>query len=285
VPADAVKFWRWRLDGRTAWITLQKMAEDTWPGALNGLNSMINLANMTAQQKDPSFDVRKYLLDNLGDDWISYQKAPAGNSPAELNSPPALFLFTALNPDQAVLAVKNIASLGSQPANAPAPRQFQGRTIYTIPLPARGTAAARSLYCATSGGYVALTSDVSMIESFLRSADSQAKPLREAAGFAAAAQHVGGAGHGLFAYENQRETLRAFFNALKNNPSTSGANPFSALPVTSPGKIFGDWVDFSLLPDYDKVSKYFYFSVTGGSVTSDGLSYKMFAPRPPQLEK
>jgi hypothetical protein len=289
VPADAVKFWRWRVDGQKSWATIQKMAEDIWPGALNGLNSVINIANATAQQKDPNFDVRKYLLGNLGDDWISYQKAPAGSTLADLNSAPSLFLFAAVNPDQAVLAIKNVASLGSLSGNNTiAPRQFQGRTIHTIPLPARRSAAPRSLYCATSGGYVALTTDVSMIEAFLRSsADSKARPLRETAGFAGAAEHVGGAGNGLFIYENQRENLRAIFTALKNEPPDSqqskGAGVFGSLPFASPGKIFGDWMDFSLLPDYDKVSKYFYFSVTGGNVTADGLSFKVFAPRPPQL--
>ena len=81
--------------------------------------------------------------------------------------------------------------------------------------------------------------------------------------------------------------MRAAFTALKNSstdsPSSRGANPFSGLPFASPGKIFGGWLDFSLLPDYDKVSKYFYFSVTSGNITADGFSFKVFAPRPPQL--
>jgi hypothetical protein len=49
------------------------------------------------------------------------------------------------------------------------------------------------------------------------------------------------------------------------------------------GKDFRDWLDFSLLPDYDRVSKYFYFTVYGGAVTTDGLSLKVFTPRPPRL--
>ena len=289
VPADAVKFWRWRVDGPKSWATLQKMAEDISPGALNSLNSVISIANATAQQKDPNFDVRKYLLDNLGDDWIGCQKAPVGGTLADLDSAPSLFLFAAVNPDQAVLAIKNVAALGSLSGNnTVAPRQFQGRTIYTINRPSRGSATPHPLYCATSSGYVALTSDVSMIEAFLRSsADSKVRPLRETAGFAGAAQHVGGAGNGLFIYENQRETLRAIFTALKNEPpdtrQAKGAGAFGSLPFASTGKIFGDWLDFSLLPDYGKVSKYFYISVTGGNVTADGLSFKVFAPRPPQL--
>jgi hypothetical protein len=141
------------------------------------------------------------------------------------------------------------------------------------------------LYCTTSEGYVALTTDVSTIEAFLRSSDNKARPLREIAGFADAAQHVGGAGNGLFSYENQRENLRVFFTALKNSPpdSAKGASAFGSLPFGAPGNIFGDWMDFSLLPEFDKVSKYFYFSVSGGSVTAEGMSFKVFAPRPPQL--
>jgi len=283
VPADAVKFWRWRIDGRKSWTTLQQMATDIWPGALNGLNSMISIANATAQQKDPDFDVRKYLLDNLGDDWLSYQRAPAGNTPVDLNSAPSLFLFSAINPDQALLAIKNVASLTAPSSGATAPRQFSGRTIYTVPLPSRGSATSHSLYCTTSDGYVALTTDVSLIESFLRSADSKARPLRETPGFADAAQHVGGARNGLFTYENQRETLRELFIVLKNNPSSGNAGAFGAVPFAPPGKMFSDWMDFSLLPDFDRVSKYFYFTVTGGDVTAEGLSFKIFAPRPPQL--
>jgi hypothetical protein len=285
VSADTVKFWRWRMDGQKTWATLQKMLADISPGTLAGLNSVITIANATAQQKDPGFDVRKNLLGNLGDDWISCQKAPAGNTLADLDAAPSLFLFAAVNPDQAALAIKNVASISSGQQPATPPRQFMGRTIYTIPLPSRRAATARSLYCTTSEGYVALSTDVSMIEAFLRSSDTKARPLRETAGFADAAQHVGGAGNGLFSYENQRESLRGIFTALKNSPpdSAKSANVFGSLPFGAPGNIFGDWMDFSLLPDFDKVSKYFYFSVSGGSVTADGMSLKVFAPRPPQL--
>jgi hypothetical protein len=43
------------------------------------------------------------------------------------------------------------------------------------------------------------------------------------------------------------------------------------------------WADFSLLPPYETVSKYFNFSVYGGSFTSDGFALKLFVPTPPQL--
>jgi len=48
---------------------------------------------------------------------------------------------------------------------------------------------------------------------------------------------------------------------------------------------FGDWLDFSLLPDYDQVAKYFYFTVYSGETRTDGLKFEFFTPRPPQLRQ
>jgi hypothetical protein len=293
VPASAMKFWRWRVDGQKFWAALQQMLGNISPNALASLNSLLNIANATAQQKDPDFDVRKNLIANLGNDLISYQKAPVGKTPADLNSPPTIFLFAAAKPDEAVLAVKNVLSLIASQENAPKPRQFLGRTIYSIVLPSHaapiGTNAPpqRLLYCATGNGYVALTSDISMLEGFLRGNENHAKPLRETAGLADAAQRVGGAGHGLFGYQNQRELMRALFTVLKNEPAADSSsdqlNALADLPFFPPRASIRQWMDFSLLPDYDAVSKYFYFSVYGGSVTPQGFSFKFFAPRPPQL--
>lgn len=286
VPADAVKFWRWRIDSQKSWDTLQAMLADISPAALTSLNSLIAIYNMTAQQKDPGFDVRTYLIGNLGDDFIGYQEAPEGKSVADLNNAPSLFLFAAANPDQAVLAIKNLASMGSSGGQSE-PRDFLGKKIYSVPLPNRTTqfgvapAPASSLYFTASGGYVAVGKHSSMLENYLRSAANPGRPLSATAGLIDAAQHVGGAGGGLFGYQNHRETMRFAFEQLKN----SAANP-AARALISQSDILGmlyKSADFSLLPDYDQVSKYFYFSVFGGSTTADGISFKFFAPRPPQL--
>jgi hypothetical protein len=71
--------------------------------------------------------------------------------------------------------------------------------------------------------------------------------------------------------------MRSVFALFKSQAS---ANPGSmaALP---PG--IRAWMDFSLLPDYDPVAKYFFFSVFNGSTTADGITFKAFAPRPPGL--
>ncbi len=287
VPADAVKFFRWRIDGRRDWDALQKMLGNISPTALNSLNSLLDIANAAAQQKDATFDVRRNLFANLGDDFINYQMAPKGNAPADLNHAPSLFLFAASNPDQAALAINGIGSMMPSEQSAPDPRVFLGRKIYTIPLSPRSASGgaqpvSRSLYCAASGGYVALTTDVSLLENYLRSDTGHVQPLRGIPGLAEAAQRVGGAGNGLFGYDNQRELMRMLFATLKSEPAGVRI-PLANLPMVPSAINFSQWMDFSLLPDYDKVSKYFYFSVYGGDATVNGLSFKFFTPRPPQL--
>ena len=144
--------------------------------------------------------------------------------------------------------------------DAPAEREFLGRKIFSVPVPplpflmagpSRPTPA-RTLSCAASGGYVAMSTDTSLLEEYLRSSESQAKALREKPGLLEAAQKVGGMGTGLFGYENEADTMRAAFEAAKNDPgaSTNGIGPsvFPGLPgITGPEKNLRDWMDFSLL--------------------------------------
>jgi hypothetical protein len=284
VPADAVKFWRWRVDGQKDWATLESMLGNISPAMLSGLNGAIAMANANAQQKDPTFDLRKNLIGNLSDDVINYEKPPAGSSAADLADAPSLVLFATANPDQTVLAVKAVASLMYGQPDAPEPREFLGKKIYRIPMPAQRMAgadapASRSLYCTTSSGYVAMSTDSGIVENYLRNAGSPGKPLSSIAGLSEAAQHIGGTGGGLFGYQNQREAMRSAFNLLKIQGVTATPDSMAAMP-----KSIRDWMDFSLLPDYDAVSKYFFFSVFNGSTTADGISFKVFAPRPPGLK-
>jgi hypothetical protein len=287
VPADAVKFWRWRVDGQKAWTELRHALSGISPSALSTLDTLILTANSSAQQQDPNFDIRKNLIGNLGDDWMSFEKAPSGQTLKDLNSAPWLFLFAANNPDQAALAIKTVAGMTSAD-NPPQTRDFLGRKIYTITLPAGRGASASSphlLYCAASGGYVAVTMDVSMMENYLRSDNGKTKPLNQKPGLMEAAQRVGGMGNGLFGYQNQKELARELFTAFKNDPAlaASAANPLPSLPFAASGTSLRDLMNFSLLPDYGQVSKYFSFSVYGGNATSDGLDVKIFTPRPPEL--
>ena len=281
VPADAVKFSRVRLDGKQTWAELQKMIAAVSPGGQASLDSVINIANTVGQQKTPGFDLRNDLFGNLNDDILTWQKPVAGKSLAELNSPPVIFLIAVSNPDAIINAVKTMAAMSSPPNATVQPREFLGRKIHTINFKpaatAPGSAApANALYASASGGYLVLSKDLPMVEEYLRSADGSTKPLRENAGLTDALQHLGGAGGGLFGYENQRETMRVTFKALKN--TIAADTTLKMFPPT-----FRVWLDFSLLPEYDAVEKYFYLSAFVGNANADGLTFKVFTPRPPTL--
>src|SRR5262249_23947320 len=99
-----------------------------------------------------------------------------------------------------------------------------------------------------------------------------------------------GPGTSLFGYDNQVEDMRLTFEALRKAPKSKAASGTDVgsltalLGMASPELDLGSWLDFSLLPAFDKVSKYFTFSVYAGTATADGLSYMMFSPVPPTLK-
>jgi hypothetical protein len=127
------------------------------------------------------------------------------------------------------------------------------------------------------------------LEEYLRSSDSKAPALSDTPGLGDAAQQVGGFSTGWFGYENQSLNMRPTFDLLrKQRPSLAdivGAPGVDA-NVSVAGQIGGkllDWSDFSLLPPFDSVSKYFYYSVYAGSFSPEGFTMKIFAPTPPAL--
>ncbi|HKS37533.1 MAG TPA: hypothetical protein VJW76_10115 [Verrucomicrobiae bacterium] len=291
VPADAVQFQRWRLDVQKAWNTLEGMLVEISP-QFGGVFKL--MFENVGKDKDPNFDMRRELVGNLGDDLITFQKSPRGNTFAELNSPPSLYLIGSPNSDKLAGALKMLTSLLPPALSNVKEREFLGRKIYSLSLPPTpspdgSSTIQRTLSYAASGGYIALSTDDAILETYLRSSENTGKTLRESPGLAEAAEKIGGMNTGLFGYENSSETMRVMLETLKND----SGNLEKMLAVTPLGpKLSGKdggglkaWLDFSLLPSFDKIAKYFYFTVYSGSVTPEGLSYKMFSPTPPQLKK
>lgn len=288
VPADVIKFQRSRVDNQKAWAALQKMLGDISPQILSGLNFALDTANTAAKQKDPGFDLQKNLFGNLGDDFISYSKPPRGSTLAELNAAPSLFLLSSPRPEQLADALKSILVLANATGAAPAEREFLGRKIYSLALPMLTLGAdgkgVPTLSYAASSSYLAITTDTAMLEEYLRSSETQQKNLREKAGLVDAAQKIGGSSIGIFGYQNNLQVSRFMFEAARKSQGTNSADS-ATLPGMDFGGSFKDWMDFSLFPPFEQVSKYFYFSVYGLSVNAEGFNLKMFSPVPPELKK
>ncbi len=290
VPADALKFSRVRIDLPKAWATLEAAVTEAVPQAATFIKMMVENAG---KDKDPNFDLRKNLIANLGDDVISYQKAPRQQTLAGLNDPPSLILIGSPRAEQAASAIKALSAVMPQPKVKE--REFLGRTVYALglppaPAPGGGRPVERALHYAASGGYVAMSTDVAMLEEFLRNGDSAPKALRDTPGLSAAAQKIGGMSTGMFGYENQLESMRISIETLKKESGTLanllGASPFSEqMGLGENAEKLKDWVDFGLLPSFDKISRYFHFTVATGSIDNENMGVKLYVPRPPQLKK
>jgi hypothetical protein len=285
VPADAVKFFRWRLNMARSWKELELMLADVFPAQYTaGLNTLFQMAG---KDKDEHYDLKSELLNNLGDDIISYGKAPKGNTLADLKSPPSIFLLGSPNADKLAAALKVLLSIPFQ--GAIKDREFLGRKIYTASPPAPANApASTGVSFSASGGYLAISGDASLLEEYLRSSDGTAKTLAVMQGLADASQKVGGMGTGLFGYENENQAMRPVFEVIRKQPLSLQ----DILGVPLPAALGGDqveslrqWADFSLLPPFDMISKYFYFSIYSGSFAPEGFALKVFMPTPPQLRQ
>ena len=287
VPADAVKFSRWRQDGQRAWATIETILGEFSPAMAGVVKFVMEAAG---KDRDPKFDLRKQLIGNLGNDLVHFEKAPRSSRLEDLTSPPAINLIASPNPELLVQALRTgSALLSAEPA---VEREFLGRKIYSlklIPMTGfeRGKPQALALHFAASGGYVALATDGGSIEEYLRTGEATGKALRETAGLAEAAQKVGGMGTGWFGYENQSETIRLSFEAMKKDPVALDALlSFSTLPSMSgrpAERGFREWLDPTLLPPFEAVARYFHFTVFGAQTGTDGITFRTFAPMPPAL--
>jgi len=282
VPADVTKFWRWRIDLPHAWAQIEKMLNDSTPQYASLINFVLQTAG---KDKDEHYDLKSQLLSNLGDDIIHYEKAPQGNTLADLNSAPSIYLIGSPNPEKLAAAVKTGLSFMGTAKD----REFLGRQICTLTATPQPGAPSRSLSFSGSGGYLAISADPGILEEYLRSSGNKdAKALASLPGLAEAAQRVGGMSTGLFGFDNQNIAMRATVETVRQQPVTlqdiMGSSPvMGGVNTGDQAAKLRDWADFSLLPPYDAISQYFYFSVFGGAFTPDGFSMTFFAPTPPKL--
>ena len=294
VPADVVQFRRWRVDGQQAWASLEKMLSEVSPQAANVINFIFDTANMAAREKSPGFDVRKNLIGNLGDDLVMFRKAAALPGPSGLG--PQLFLLGSPSAEELAGAMRSVLVFVAAQAGAPEEREFLGRKIYSVTLPSvplflPGTSSPvpvpRRLHYAAGGGYVAFSTDAGLVEEYLRNAEAAGKPLRQVPGLAEAFEKVATPATSMFAYNDHARSFRATYENLRSARLQPGpTNQVDLLPAVPgmkpPERRWQDLADFSLLPPFEAVEKYFGYSVSCLTATSERLSYRVYFPPPRQ---
>lgn len=73
IPGDTVQLSRWRLDLSKFWPQIESMIGDVNPGAVAGIRAALDFVG---KDKDPNFDLREQLFNNLGDDIVVAVKNP-----------------------------------------------------------------------------------------------------------------------------------------------------------------------------------------------------------------
>lgn len=306
IPADVVKFQRWRLNVQNAWSAIEATIGKIDP---NISAMVLGMINQVGKEKDPNFDFKKNFIGNVGDDLISMEKLPKNAKAEELASPPSLFLVSSPNASEMIETFKTLALLLPPPIGGEPPkeREFLGKKIYTlsatVPVPdpsgdenKEPVEKTQELNFATSGGYLAFSAESAMLEEYLRSSESGAKPLRDTPGLNEAAQKIGGLESGFFGFENQKETMRHALEVIKQDkegfeslffPMQFNLDLQGAQEAGEKDKKEGlrSWFDYTLLPNYDAVAKYFHIAVYNGTATPEGFSFKFYGPTPPQLKK
>ena len=276
VPADAVAFRRWRLDGKKTWENLESMVQQISPQAAGMLQLYLGTLG---KDKDPNFDFKKSFVSNLGDDLITFQKSPKEKSLAALQDAPSLTLVG--SPDAAQLAegLRAAGSLLPTVGDGNKERDFNGHRIYGVKMPGKeGGDDGKLLEFSAGNGYLAISTDAAILEQFLRSGDSEGKSLKDNASLISAAEKVGGTGTGLFGFQDAKEGTRIWWEVLRQGDGLD-----ELMGVTSSGnsdKKVGSWVDFKLLPPFEDVSKYLGLSVFSGKWESSGFNLLGFWPTP-----
>lgn len=297
VPANVVKYQRWRVDGQKAWETFQKDLREVAPGLLNQVDMLIDYADQRSRRIDPNFDLRKNLIENVGDDLIIYGMAPPGTSAEDYYLAPSMVLIGSPEPQRFAAAIEGVLAIASTEGEPPPERDFLGRKIQAVTIPsvptggppAPGQPLTRTVYVSESGGYVAISTDETLLEQYLRSSDSRPKALRDTPGFAEAAQRVTNPDTGLFGFDNDMANARYMFESMRNDTNAMRGYTYVPLPgvpdMPDTQKTIHQWMDYRLLPEFSRIAKYFGFSVYGGAATTDGFTVKLFTPTPPGLRQ
>lgn len=274
VPADAAEFRRIRLNGQQLWTGVEGLMQQLSPQ----LSAVLSMSvNALGKDRDPGFDFRKSFFGNLGDDLITYGKPPRGKTLPELQNRPSITLISAVNSSEMLSAVQVLASLLPSGGEALKEREVNGKKILSLKMPRGSGQPARTFEIAASGGYVAFASDAVVLEEFLRNAEGTGRSLKDVSGLAEAAQQVGGMDTGIFGFQNQKESAAGLWEALR-----SGGRLENLIPSVGVKQVdeAGSWLDFSVLPPFEQVSRYLGINVSSGAWDQQGFHFRSFTPIP-----
>ena len=81
------------------------------------------------------------------------------------------------------------------------------------------------------------------------------------------------------------ETMRAAVEEAKKNPDKEPEESNLGLNLLGGrASMVADWIDYNTLPPFERIAKYFYYSLLTASATPEGISFRLAMPTPPALK-
>ena len=270
VPAEVLRFHRGRLDGARACRALEQFfgrLSETWTRTWEFL---WETAQQAGRQQDPSFDVRREVLENLGDDWIYWQVTPRGSGWEDLEQAPSLLLVGSPRAERLAAGLAKVLAGAALRPDALEEREFLGRRFYSVVPPLampsqQASGAARRLHFVASERYVGFAFEPALLENWLRNMDTPGASLARRPGWREALAAVGG-GRGWVGYEDYAALAKYFWWAARSDP---GHLPQAQVPgplgfrlhLHSDPEQFRRWFDPQALPAWEAVGRYFGFGL------------------------
>jgi len=228
----------------------------------------------------------------MGDDVIIYSKNPPKATIENINNSSSLFLLASTNPEQLANSIKFLTLLSPKPPEVKE-REISGKKVYywenpkIIQNPDKKEPS-RFTYISPVANYVAIANDLAILQEFLGYSEGKYVPLKNFQGLSDAIKKVGSENSGLLIFQNTKEQTRFRYTLLKNETDTIASllamTPLGIrLGLGEDSKLLRQWIDPTLLPDFDKISKYFGITVSELNVEESGIRLKSFSPNPPGL--
>jgi len=235
VPETATMYFAANWDVSTA-VQSVKTLVDTFqgPGAFD------QIMNRAASNPNAKVHPQKDLLDQLTGriEVVNFpinapRNAPQGAAPVQ--QAPAVMAIGVK--DEAKM--KELLTRLSQTQGFPGEkRDFQGTTVYELPMPNQAGGAAGKVAFAVAKGNLVFSTDPARMEEMLRSGGG-GSPLAQSADYKEIAGHLPDQ-VSMLSYSDQRDQLKSMYEALKSGQLGQQVEGF----------------DFSVLPPFEDVSKY-----------------------------
>lgn len=296
VGVDVLQAVRWRVDLPRVWSTLESALLSISP-EFGGVLQMT--FNVLGKDADSGFDFRRQVIPNLGTDLVLVERMDRVGGLRDLGNPPKLLLWGTPKPDLLVRGIRALGSLAPTGGDPLSQKEWttNGHVLRTMVLESAEGVTNRAVTFGRVGESVAISGSPGVVEAYALSVTNGVvgvvgggRALRTDPAFLAAVERVRGGDGGLLGYRNAAVSMRLFFDVVRVNPGEvervwDQVRVPSRLAGVEGGRPLKEWVDFSLLPPYEAVSKYFGFTVFAGRSTKDGLMWTWHAPTPEGLGK